>query len=150
MKMSLAVEALLADVMAVGALGDELVSDVAERIAAVLERSVPSRILDLLSEVAAELSGELPEGRVEIRLAGDDVGFAYADEAPQAPETDGELSARITLRLSDQLKSRVEERASRAGVSVNSWVLRTLERSASSSNQRNSRAGSRLRGYGTS
>jgi HicB family len=150
MKMSLAVEALLADVMAVGALGDELVSDVAQRIAAVLERSVPSRILDLLSDVAAELSGELPDGRVEVRLAGDDVELAYADETLRPPETDAELSARITLRLSDQLKSRVEERASRAGVSVNSWVLRTLERSASSSNQRNSRAGSRLRGYGTS
>ena len=62
MKMSLAVEALLADVMAVGALGDELVSDVVERIAAVLERSVAVRILDLLSEVAAELSSELPDG----------------------------------------------------------------------------------------
>jgi hypothetical protein len=150
MKMSLAVEALLADVLAVGALGDELVSDVVERIAAVLERSVPSRILDLLSDAAAELTGELPEGRVEIRVAGDDVEFAYADEARVAPETDAELSARITLRLSDQLKGRVEESASRAGISVNSWVLRTLERGASPSNQRNNRAGSRLRGYGTS
>jgi hypothetical protein len=150
MKMSLAVEALLADVMAVGALGDELVSDVVERIASVLERSVPSRILDLLSEAAAELTGELPEGRVEIRVAGDDVEFAYADETRFAPETDAELSARITLRLSDQLKARVEESASRAGISVNSWVLRTLERGASTSSQRNNRAGSRLRGYGTS
>jgi hypothetical protein len=149
MKMSLAVEALLTDVMAVGELGDELVSEVVERIAAVLERSVPSRILDLLSEVVAELSAELPDGRVEIRLAGDDVEFAYADEDLDVPETDAELSARITLRLSDQLKARVEESASRAGVSVNSWVLRTLERGTSTSNQRNGRPGSRLRGYGT-
>jgi len=150
MKMSLAVEALLADVMAVGALGDELVSDVVERIAAVLERSVALRILDLLSEVAAELSGELPGGRVEIRVAGDDVELAYSDEAPSVPESDAELSARITLRLSDQLKARVEENASRAGISVNSWVLRTLERGTSTSGQRNGRAGSRLRGFGTS
>jgi hypothetical protein len=150
MRMSLAVEALLADVMAVGALGDELVSDVVERIAAVLERSVAVRILDLLSEVAAELSSELPDGRVELRLAGDDVELAYSDEAPSVPESDAELSARITLRLSDQLKARVEENASRAGISVNSWVLRTLERGTSTSNQRSGRAGSRLRGFGTS
>jgi len=149
MKMSLAVEGLLADVMALGQLGDERVSEVADRIVAVLERSVPSRILDLLSEVVAELSSELPDGRVEIRLAGDDVEFAYADEGLAAPETDAELSARITLRLSDQLKARVEESASRAGISVNSWVLRTLERGTSTSNPRNGRAGSRLRGYGT-
>jgi HicB family len=150
MKMSLAVEALLADVMAVGTLGDELVSDVVERIAAVLERSVAVRILGLLSEVAAELSSELPDGRVEIRVAGDDVELAYSDEAPSVPESDAELSARITLRLSDQLKARVEENASRAGISVNSWVLRTLERGTSTSSQRNGRAGSRLRGFGTS
>jgi hypothetical protein len=149
MKMSLAVEGLLADVMALGQLGDERVSEVADRIVAVLERSVPSRILDLLSEVVAELSSELPDGRVEIRLAGDDVEFAYADEGLAAPETDAELSARITLRLSDQLKARVEESASRAGISVNSWVLRTLERGTSTSNLRNGRAGSRLRGYGS-
>jgi hypothetical protein len=149
MKMSLAVEGLLADVMALGELGDELVSEVAERVVAVLERSVPSRILDLLSEVVAELSSELPDGRVEIRLAGDDVEFAYADEGLAAPETDAELSARITLRLSDQLKARVEESASRAGISVNSWVLRTLERGTSTSTPRSGRAGSRLRGYGT-
>ena len=150
MKMSLVVEGLRSDALAVGELGDEAVAEVAERIAAVLGRSASSRILDLLSDVAAELSAELPEGRVEIHLVGDDVELAYVDEGPATAESDAELSARITLRLSDQLKARVEESATREGISVNGWVLRALERATSTSKVRSNRGGSRLRGYGTS
>jgi hypothetical protein len=150
MKMSLAIEGLRSDVVAVGELGDETVAEVADRIAAVLARSASSRILDLLSEAAAEVSGELPEGRVEIRLIGDDVEFVYVDERASAPEPEAELSARVTLRLSDQLKARVEESAGREGLSVNSWILRTLERGTSTSKVSSGRGGTRLRGYGTS
>jgi hypothetical protein len=146
MKMSLVVDGLLSDVTALGELGDAHVADATERIAAVLARSLPSRILDLLSEVAGELARELPQGRVDIHVGGDDVELVYIEDDPTTPE----LTARITLRLSDQLKTRVEESASRQGLSVNGWVLRTLERSASVSTHSNGRAGSRLRGYGNS
>jgi hypothetical protein len=150
MKMSLVVEGLLSDVMAVGELGDGQVAEVAERIAAVLARSLPSRILDLLSEAAGELARELPQGRVDIHVGGDDVELVYVDDDPATPQSDAELTARITLRLPDQLKARVEESASRQGLSVNGWVLRTLERGSSVTTQGNGRAGSRLRGYGNS
>ena len=116
MKMSLVVDGLRSDVVAVGELGDETVAEVAERIADVLGRSVPGRVLDLLSDVAAELSAELPDGRVEIRVAGDDVELAYVEDDARtgAATADGDdLSARITLRLSEGLKSRVEEGAAR-------------------------------------
>jgi HicB family len=153
MKMSLVVEGLRSDVAAVGELGDETVAEVADRIAAIVARSAPSRILDLLTEVAAEVSAELPEGRVEIRLVGDDVEFAYVDERAHTPEPEAEQSARITLRLSDQLKSRVEASAGSEGLSVNSWILRILERGTSTSKAHGvhgGRGGARLRGYGTS
>jgi HicB family len=150
MKMSLVIEGLRSDVAAVGELGDETVAEVAERISAIVARSAPSRILDLLTEVAGEVSAELPEGRVEIRLVGDDVEFAYVDERMHTPEPEAEQSARITLRLSEQLKSRVEQSAANEALSVNSWILRTLERGTSASKARSGRGGSRLRGYGTS
>ena len=135
--MSLVVEGLRSDVLSVGELGDDTVAEVAERIAHLLGRSLPGRVLELLSEVAAELSSGLPEGRVEIRVAGDDVELAYveedrvgspaADEVPDVLEG-GDLSARITLRLSEGLKSRVEAGAAREGLSVNAYIVRTLER----------------------
>jgi hypothetical protein len=150
MKMSQAIEGFRSDVSAVGELGDETVAEVADRIAAMLVRSASSRILDLLSEAASELSAELPEGRVEIRLVGDDLEFVYVDERAPTQEPEAELTARVTLRLSDQLKARVEESAGRDGLSVNSWILRTLERGTSTSKVRTVRGGSRLRGYGMS
>jgi hypothetical protein len=145
MKMSLVVDGLRSDVVAVGELGDDAVAETAERIAAVLDRSLPTRVLDVLSDAAVELSAELPEGRVEIRVAGDDVRFSYVEDghAPSG-EGDGDLSARITLRLTEGLKSRVEAGASNQGVSVNTFIARTLERGTSSG-----RGGNRLRGYGT-
>ena len=150
MKMSLVVDGLRSDVVAVGELGDDAVAEAAERIAAVLDRSAPSRILDLLSDAAAELSAELPEGRVEIRVAGDDVDLAYVeDERVPDGEADGDLSARITLRLSEGLKARVEEGAANEGVSVNAFIVRTLERGTSAQRSRSRRGGNRLRGYGT-
>src|ERR1700693_4538611 len=137
MKMSLVVDELRSDVISVGELGDETGGEVAERIATVLGRSLPARILDLLSEAAAELSSELQDGRVEIRVAGDDVHLAYVeDEHVPAVDSDGDLSARITLRLTESLKTRVEKGAAREGISVNSYIMRTLERGASTNRSR--------------
>lgn len=156
MKMSLVVDGLRSDVISVGELGDDTVAEVADRIADLLGRSLPARVLDLLSEVAAEVSAELPEGRLEIRVAGDDVSLAYVED-PSAPgagsEVDGErdrdLSARITLRLSESLKARVEDGAAREGISVNAFIVRTLEHGGWGERKRKNYAGNRLRGYGT-
>ncbi len=157
MKMSLVVDGLRSDVISVGELGDDTVAHVADRIAEVLGRSIPSRVLDLLSEVAAEVSAELPDGRVEIRVVGDDVDLAYVENARTSSagvdtadrDSDRDMSARITLRLSESLKARVEEGAARQGISVNAFIVRTLEQGASGEHHRKSYGGNRLRGYGT-
>jgi hypothetical protein len=150
--MSLAVEALRSDLTAVGELGDAAVADAAERVAAVLSRSVPARLLEVLSEVAADVTAELPEGRLEVRLAGDDVDLVYvADEHhhPAGSDGDGELSARITLRLSESLKTRVEADAARDGLSVNAFIVRALERGSARRTTTATRGGTRIRGYGS-
>jgi predicted HicB family RNase H-like nuclease len=151
MKMSLVVDGVRSDVVTVGELGDDTVAEVAERIADLVGRSLPARILELLSDVAAEVSAELPEGRVEIRVAGDDVALAYVEEtrAPIGGDGDADLSSRITLRLSERLKAQVEEDAGREGVSVNTFIVHTLERGASANRHRGSGGTNRLRGYGT-
>jgi predicted HicB family RNase H-like nuclease len=148
--MSLAVEGLRSDVIAVGDLGDDSVAELTERIAVVLSRSAPTRILEILSEGATELSAELPDGRIEVRLAGDDVRLAYVeDEQVPLGEGDGDLSARVTLRLSEGLKSRVEELAARQAVSVNTYIVRALERGTTTQRGRAGWGGKRLRGYGS-
>ena len=152
MKMSLVVDGLRSDVAAVGELGDDTVAEVAERIAAVLGRSAPARILEVLSDAATELSAELPEGRVQVQLAGDDVQLSYVEDARVSADAGegGDQSARITLRLSESLKSRVEQGASREGVSVNTFIIRALDRGTSAPRGTpRGRGGNRLRGYGS-
>jgi hypothetical protein len=150
MKMSLVIEGLRSDIEAVGELGDEAVAELADRIGAVFTRSAPSRILELLSAVAAEISDELPDGHVEIRVVGDDVELVYVPAQGSAPEGDADLSARISLRLPDHLKSRVELAATREGISVNGYIVRMLERGVSSTPGRTTRGAKRLQGFGTS
>jgi len=126
MKMSLIVDGLRADVAAVGELGDDMVAEVAERIAMVLGRSAPARILE--------------------------VQLSYVEDA-QVPAEEGEggdPSARITLRLSEGLKARVEESAVREGVSINTFIIRALDRGTGASRPTGRvRGGNRLRGYGS-
>src|ERR1700678_3297155 len=132
MKMSQVVDGLRSDVIAVGELGDETVAEVAERIADVLGSSVPGRVLDLLSDAAAELTATLSDGRGDIRVAGDDVEMTYVEDAPgpsAAPTSDGDAQlARISLRLGEGLKSRLETGAAAAGASVNTIIVHLLER----------------------
>ena len=147
------VDALLADLEAMAALGDESVADAARRLSQTLRASAGLRMLDLLGEAALEVSGQLPSGHVEVRLAGQEPSLVYVDVEPAAapPATTGEdaASARITLRLSEALKAGVEAAAAREGVSVNTWIVRALGR-ASSAPTATRRVGRRLTGYAES
>ncbi len=146
------VDALLADLEAMASLGDEAVADAAQRLSQTLRASAGLRLLDLLGEAALEVSGQLPSGHVEVRLAGQEPSLVYVDEEPSEPSPataeDG-ASARITLRLSEALKTSVEAAAAREGVSVNTWIVRALNRAATAPTTVR-RSGRRLTGYAES
>jgi HicB family len=146
------VEALVRDLTAIAAVGDDATSQAAARLAAALKASAGMRLLDALSEAALELSDQLPDGHVEVRLAGQEPSLVYVEDAPPAASTAGEdaLSVRITLRLPESLKTAVEAAASRDGVSVNTWLVRALARAVSSWASRGSGPGNRLRGFARS
>src|SRR5437660_4082264 len=99
------VEALQRDLEAVAAMGDDAVADAARRIAAALEPSLRLRLMDVLGEAAAELTNQLPNGHIEVRLTGGDPELVYVEEqgAPM-PSTDDSLSARVH-RKSTRLNS---------------------------------------------
>jgi HicB family len=146
------VDALLADLEAMANLGDEAVADAARRLSETLRASANLRLLDLLGEAALEVSGQLPSGHVEVRLAGQEPSLVYVDEQPETPAAPAgadDASARITLRLSEALKTSVEAAAAREGVSVNTWIVRALGR-ATSAPTTVRRSGRRLTGYAES
>jgi hypothetical protein len=145
------VEALREDLARIAAVGDDSTAQAAELLAIALESSLGRRLQEALGEAALELSAQLPRGHVEVRVAGSDPELIYVDEAASvAAETPDEgSSARITLRLPESLKTRLEAAAAASGLSLNTWLVQALGRAVES---RNHPGGGRhrLTGYGRS
>jgi hypothetical protein len=137
-------EALREDLVGVAAVGDESTARAAELVSVALESAFARRL-----QGALELSSQLDHGRIEVRVAGADPQLVFVDdEAGARPETaDEALTARITLRLPESLKSRLDAAAAASGMSVNTWLLQALTRLLE---PRESAGGSRhrLTGYG--
>jgi HicB family len=147
MEMAHFVGKLEADLTAVAAVGDEATARAAERLIQALRSSAGLRLLEALGDVALEVSAQLPSGHVEVRLTGADPALVYVAEeerAEPAAEDDG-LTARITLRLPEALKQRIDAAAARENVSVNSWLVRALNRSLSTRSVQ--RSSNRLQGF---
>lgn len=145
------VQALRDDLVRVAAVGDESTARAAELLAVALESSLGRRLQEALGEAALELSGQLDSGRVEVRIAGGDPELVLVkdEEAAAAEPADEAFTARITLRLPESLKARLEAAATREGVSVNTWLVHMLHHVAE---PRSHSGGSRRRltGYGRS
>ena len=146
-------EAVRADLEAVAG-SDEATLAVAERLARALEASLQLQMLDALGQAAQELGEQLPSGRVDVRLSGRDVHLVLAREEPAEPpasEDDGG-TARITLRLPEGVKTRVEQQATREGISTNSWLVRAVTRGLEQQRQRQRqrRVGNRITGIAQS
>lgn len=154
MKLAPLIEALRADLQQLAAVGDDPTAQAAQRLSAALGSSVGMRILDVLGQASVELNAQLPAGRVEVRLAGQDPELVFVDESGGGAGPtpfDEELNARITLRLPEALKGRLEEAAAREGLSLNAWLVRALARGLETDRgPRGPRVGKRLTGYAES
>ncbi|SEK80130.1 Ribbon-helix-helix protein, copG family [Blastococcus sp. DSM 46786] len=138
------VDQLRRDLLTAADAGGEEARALAERLTAPLESSIRLALLSALSQAAEELTGQFAPGAVDVRLRGSDLGFAITHppaEPPAGPATntdppepagpapadlDEGSTVRITLRLPEQLKGRVDEAAARLGVSVNTWLVRAV------------------------
>jgi hypothetical protein len=146
------IQALREDLVRVASLGDETTSRAAELLSVAIEASLARRLQDVLAEAALELNAQLDAAHVEVRIAGRDPELVLVREDGSIPEqVDEAFSARITLRLPESLKQRVESAAAREGASVNTWLVQALQRSVESrSNRSISSSRNRLTGYGRS
>lgn len=124
------VDALREDLAHVAAVGDETTARAAELLAVALNSSFGRRFQEALAEAALELSARMEHGTVEVRIAGGEPELAYIPEAEpsRAEMADEALTARITLRVPESLKSRLEGAAAADAVSVNTWLVQTLTR----------------------
>ncbi|GLY86802.1 hypothetical protein [Actinoallomurus iriomotensis] len=136
--------------------GGDDVRAMAERLGTALESAARLAMLEALSAAADEITTDLAPGSVEVRLRGRDPDFVVTPPptevtsgetsqgtlrnaiagaievtmgvrppASSEPEESGGTS-RITLRLPEHLKPRIDEAANRMGLSVNAWLVRAV------------------------
>lgn len=144
------IDSLQQDLAALAAVSDQEASETFQRIAAALESSLRLRLLEVVTGAANELTSQVPNGHVEVRLAGQDPSLVFVEETPApGPSVGGEeaFTARISLRLPDALKASIEFAATREGISVNAWIVQALSRSIDPRPQRGPK---RLTGFARS
>jgi hypothetical protein len=129
------VDAVRHELTVAAAAGGSDARALADRLTAPLESSVRLALLEALSEAAEQITRELAPGSVDVRLRGRDPEFTVDGgpaELPDPPalapgdaEDDGG-TWRVTLRLPEQLRPRVDAAARNEGLSVNAWLVRAV------------------------
>jgi endonuclease/exonuclease/phosphatase (EEP) superfamily protein YafD len=131
------------DLRTLARIGGLETSEVAERLGAALQPALRAHYLTALNLLIQEFN-LLDASPLTLNLEGDDVRLVRLVTANAEPN-----SARIALRLSDELKENIETLATDVGASMNSWIVRTLERSVRDDGPRvPGRSSHQLRGKG--
>lgn len=124
----------------------DAVRQVADDLGQTLEPALRLTLMELASDIAAQVSSELDGDIVEVRLRGGRPEIVVqrgprledpsvpAPPAPPAPPPPPPLpedgdggTARVSLRLPESVKDRVDDAAARDGVSVNTWLVRAAQ-----------------------
>ena len=139
------VENLRRDLVAAAEAGGAETRQAAERLVMALDPAARLALMEAISHAAAEITAEMPSGGVDVRLSGRELDFVVqvaaplppAPPTPPPPPTSEELEeggmARITLRIPESVKTRAEEKATRAGHSLNTWLVNVVRAATSDS-----------------
>jgi hypothetical protein len=130
-------ESLRQELVGITRFAGEDITRAAEMLSESLDSSVRLALLDVLSAAADEITSRLDGAVVDVRLTGMEPEFVVtvstdADEetSAEAPEgADDAGQTRLTLRMPESLKARVEAAAAASGQSVNAWLVRAVSRS---------------------
>jgi hypothetical protein len=116
----------------------EEIRDLASRVTVALEPATRLVLLEVLSQAADEITGDLAPGRVEVVLRSGEPEFvvtpppsdsdyqrvATVDTRAEIDESGDTSTARLNLRLPESLKQRIEQAAGTEGLSLNAWLVR--------------------------
>ena len=152
MELSPYLEAVARDLDRATALADEQTRELTHRVASVIEPGLRLAMVQLLSDVAAQLTAELDGPVITIHMEGRDPSWHIArDEATlvahDAEPGEDDNSARVTVRLPEVVKKRAEAAAQNAGQSLNTWIVQALRRATTPDNNTSHRSSRRISGW---
>jgi HicB family len=132
------VDSLKRDLLAAAEGAGDEARQVAERLSYAIDPAARLALMEAISQAAAEITAELPNGGVDVRLDGRDLDFVVhapsnvpAPPAPPPPpmagddDEEGGLS-RITLRIPESVKTKAEDAAAKSGQSLNTWLVNVV------------------------
>lgn len=109
-------------------LADSQISDAAAGFMEAFRPTVRGALLEVVQQAAIEVSAQLGDRQVDVRLAGGDPELVVTASTSGSEQNIVEnLEARLTLRLPGSLKGIIEDAASSSGDSINSWVVDALK-----------------------
>jgi len=134
MELSPFVDRLRRDLSDAAAAGGPEAQAGAERLALALDPATRMMLLEALSQAAAEITGELGQEAVDVRMSGREPEFVVTRVEPTEPPTppappappeppEDDSQSRVTLRLPESVKVRAEEAANSIGQSLNAWLV---------------------------
>ena len=139
------------DLTRLGQLGGESLADALARLGDAAEPALRGRLFEALNQIIAEANDSTPNLNLELRLGGDEITIVREEPPLDVVETPTDLNARFALRLPEELKTLIDDRANRSGASTNSWIVKALAKEMSESASRAlGRSGRNLRGTGRS
>jgi hypothetical protein len=148
------VDAVRQELGVAAAAGGQDAEALAERLTAPLESAIRLALLEALSEAAEQITRDLAPGSVDVRLRGRDPEFTVSSGIEDgadlsylspvvAPESEDDGGTwRVTLRLPEHLRSRVDAAARGDGLSVNAWLVRAVTAALGGGNPRRPRGDS--------
>lgn len=153
MQLGTFVDRLRAELATAAEAAGEDVRPALERLVSSLDSAVRLTVLEALSVATDEITRELAPGSVHVRMRGRDADFVVVPPPPEmapgmAPSREPDQSevdddgpvARINFRPPENLKARIEQAASRDGLSVNAWLVRAAVAALDGEGRRGRRA----------
>ena len=131
------VDSLKRDLLAAAEGAGDEARQVAERLSYAIDPAARLALMEAISQAAAEITAELPNGGVDVRLDGRDLDFVVHAPvsrrrppllSPPMPGDDDEEGglARITLRIPESVKTKAEDAAAKSGQSLNTWLVNVV------------------------
>ena len=130
--------AVAADLEKATALADDATRAITARVAQAVEPALRLAMTQLLADAAAQLTSELSGSVVTVRMDGREPVLHVQEHAEPLPapavaepsNADDEGTARVTVRLPEQLKRQAETLAQSADQSLNTWIVQAVRRAA--------------------